>query len=126
MSIRLLFSTKRNRGQTSGSRRSSRFARKSSSVTASVPLKEEMRFPIDLSMVDLSPALSVTPDPEFSHAWSRASNARGCAVAISVRGVKSSIETKIRAPSGWLTRQTSVSKTGWVVFSGLFSRQHTC
>jgi hypothetical protein len=119
----MLLSRERGMGWlTSGSRRGKRFARKLSSVTASVPLKEETRLLMVLSILDLSLALSGVTVIALSHAWSRASSARGCEGATSVRGDKSSIAVKTAAPSGWLTRLSSVSSASLVVSPELINQ----
>ena len=106
---------------TSGSRRGSKRDRKLSKVTASVPLKEETRLLIVLSILDLRLCLSAVTVMALSHAYSRASRARGCEDAVSVRGDRSSTAVKTLAPSGWLTRLTRVSRASRAVSSELLA-----
>lgn len=83
-------------------------------MTASVPLKDEIRCWIVVSILFLRLSLSATVVMTLSQANNKTSRARGCDAAISVRGLKSSTATKTWAPSGRLTRLTRVSSASRV------------
>ena len=76
---------------------------------------------IVLSILDLRLCLSAVTAMALSHAYSRASRARGCEGAVSVRGDRSSTAVKTLAPSGWLTRLTRVSRASRAVSSELLA-----
>ena len=100
---------------TVGSSFGRRLARKFSRVTASVPLKDETKLPIVLSILVCKLCLSCAVATAFSHAYNRTSKTRGSDGAISIRGEISSTVTKTSAPWGRLTRLTSVSRASFEV-----------